>query len=153
MGARVIYTHLAAAILAGALGFAGAWNVQGWRLGEQIAALKTAQDKALITAIEGARVQEQARYKGVSDAQVNATKRATVARNDAAAARGELERLRDATNSTRSGVPGESATACTQRADTAGKLLDSCGQALVGLGEQADRLNSDRLMLLEGWPR
>lgn len=149
----MVYTHLAAAILAGALGFAGAWQVQSWRLGEQIASMKAAQQTALVSALEGARTQEQARYKGVSDAQVNATKRATAARNDAAAARSELDRLRDATSAARSGVPGESASACAQRADTIGQLQLECSAALVGLGEQADRINADRLMLLEAWPR
>ena len=35
-----LYTHAGAALLAGALAFAGAWQVQAWRLGEQLAGLK-----------------------------------------------------------------------------------------------------------------
>ncbi len=35
-----IYTHAGAALLAGALAFAGAWQVQAWRMGEQLAGLK-----------------------------------------------------------------------------------------------------------------
>ena len=33
----MIWTHVAAAILAAVVAFAGGWKVQGWRLGEQIA--------------------------------------------------------------------------------------------------------------------
>ena len=51
----MIYTHAAAAIIAASLaGWAG-WSVQGWRLGEQIAALKTAQAEAVNTATREAR--------------------------------------------------------------------------------------------------
>lgn len=43
MGAQMIpalYTHAGAALLAGALAFAGAWHAQGWRYGAQLADLK-----------------------------------------------------------------------------------------------------------------
>jgi len=42
-----LYTHAGAALLAGALAFAGAWQVQAWRLGEQLAGLKTDHAKTL----------------------------------------------------------------------------------------------------------
>ena len=42
-----LYTHAGAALLAGALAFAGAWQVQAWRLGAQIASLKTAHAETL----------------------------------------------------------------------------------------------------------
>ena len=42
-----VYTHVAAALLAGALAFAGAWTAQGWRLGAQLASLKTGHAETL----------------------------------------------------------------------------------------------------------
>ena len=42
-----LYTHAGAALLAGALAFAGAWKIQGWHLGAQIASLKTAHAETL----------------------------------------------------------------------------------------------------------
>lgn len=42
-----IYTHAGAAVLAGALAFAGAWQVQGWRMGAQVASLKAGHAKTL----------------------------------------------------------------------------------------------------------
>ena len=50
MGAQMIpalYTHVAAALLAGALAFAGAWQVQAWRMGEQLASLKADHAKTM----------------------------------------------------------------------------------------------------------
>ncbi len=42
-----LYTHAGAALLSGALAFAGAWQIQGWHLGAQIASLKTAHAETL----------------------------------------------------------------------------------------------------------
>ena len=149
----MIYTHAAAAIIAASLaGWAG-WSVQGWRLGEQIAALKTAQAEAVNTATREARAQESARFKGVQDAQAAAQTRAQVARRDADRARSELDRMRDTLSATRGGVPGESTAACTQRADAAADVLAQCGAAYQDLAAIADRLNADRLMLIEAWPK
>ena len=149
----MIWTHVAAAILAALIAFAGGWKVQGWRMGEQINQIKAAQLEAVNTATREARAQESARFKGVQDAQAAAQTRAQVARRDADRARGELDRMRDTLSATRGGVPGESPGACTVRADASGELLAQCAGAYQGLAEVADRLNADRLMLREAWPK
>ena len=149
----MIYTHAAAIIIAAALaGWAG-WSVQGWRMGEQIAALKTAQAEAVNTATREARAQESKRFQGVQDAQAAAQTRAVAARRDADAARTELDRLRNSVAAARGGVPGESAAACAQRADAAGDVLGQCAAAYSDLAAVADRLNADRLMIQEAWPK
>lgn len=148
-----LYVFAAVGIVAGALGFAGGWQTQGWRLGEQIAALKNQQAETVNTATREARATESRRFTNVQEAVNAAQTRAQTARRDADRARTELDRLRDATRATRGGVPGESASACTQRADTAADLLSQCAGAYLNLAGEADRLNADRLMLLESWPR
>lgn len=42
-----IYTHAGAAVLAGALAFACAWQIQAWRMGEQLAGLKASHAETL----------------------------------------------------------------------------------------------------------
>ena len=149
----MIYTHAAAIIIAAALaGWAG-WSVQGWRMGEQIAALKTAQAVAVNTAAREARAQESKRFQGVQDAQAAAQTRAVAARRDADAARTELDRLRDATRAARGGVPGESAAACAVRADAGGELLAQCAAAYSDRAAVADRHASDARTLIEAWPK
>lgn len=149
----MIYTHAAAAIIAASLaGWAG-WSVQGWRLGEQIAALKTAQAEAVNTATREARAQESARFKGVQDAQAAAQTRAQVARRDADRARSELDRMRDTLSATRGGVPGESTAACTQRADAAADVLAQCAAAYLSMAGIADRHANDARTLIEAWPK
>ena len=149
----MIYTHAAAAIIAAALaGWAG-WSVQGWRMGEQIATMKAAQQEAVDTATREARAQESKRFQGVQDAQAAAQTRAVAARRDADAARGELDRLRNSVAATRGGVPDESAAACAQRADAAGDVLGQCAAAYSDLAAIADRHASDARTLIEAWPK
>ena len=149
----MIYTHAAAAIIAASLaGWAG-WSVQGWRLGEQIAALKTAQAEAVNTATREARAQESARFKGVQDAQAAAQTRAQVARRDADRARSELDRMRDTLSATRGGVPGESTAACAVRADAGADVLAQCAAAYLSMAGIADRHANDARTLIEAWPK
>ena len=149
----MIYTHAAAALLGASIAAVGAYKVQDWRYTGQINQIKAAQAEAVNTATREARAQESARFKGVQDAQAAAQTRAQVARRDADRARSELDRLRNDISATRGGVPGESPGACTVRADAAGELLAQCAGAYQGMAEVADRLNADRLMLMEAWPK
>ena len=149
----MIYTHAAAALLGASIAAVGAWQVQSWRYTGQINQIRAAQAEAVNTATREARAQESARFKGVQDAQAAAQTRAQVARRDADRARSELDRMRDTLSATRGGVPGESTAACAQRADAAADVLAQCGAAYQDLAAIADRLNADRLMLMEAWPK
>jgi len=149
----MIWTHVAAAILAALIAFAGGWKVQGWRLGEQINQIKAAQLEAVSTAVREARAQESARFKGVQDAQAAAQTRAQVARRDADRARSELDRLRDELASTRGGVPGESTAACAVRADAGADVLAQCAAAYLSMAGIADRHANDARTLIEAWPK
>ena len=149
----MMYTHVAAAILAAVIGFASGWKVNGWRLGEQITQIKASQLEAVNTATREARAQESKRFQGVQDAQAAAQTRAQAARRDADRARSELGRLRNDLATTRGGVPGESAAACAQRADAAGDVLGQCAAAYLDLAAIADRHASDARTLIEAWPK
>jgi len=149
----MIWTHVAAAILAALIAFTGGWKVQGWRLGEQINQIKTAQIEAVNTAVREARATESRRFTNVQEAQNAATKRAQIARADADRARSELDRLRNDISATRGGVPGESPGACTVRADSAGELLAQCAGAYLSMAGIADRHANDARTLIEAWPK
>ena len=148
-----LYVFAAVGIVAGALGFAGGWQTQGWRLGEQISKIKSDQLEAVNTATREARAQESARITNVQEAQNAAQKRAQVARADADRARTELDRLRDRLATTRGGVPGESAAACAQRADAGADVLGQCAAAYLDLAAIADRHANDARTLIDSWPK
>lgn len=149
----MIWTHVAAAILAALIAFAGGWKVQGWRLGEQINQIKAAQLEAVSTAVREARAQESARFKGVQDAQAAAQTRAQVARRDADRARSELDRLRNDIRSASGGVPGESPGACTEPSSQRDNVLLECLSSYEALGRDADLWKNDALMLRDAWPK
>ncbi len=96
----MLYTHVAAGIAGLALGFAGAWNVQGWRMGDELSDLKASHATALADAIQKARQTE----KELQDAADQAQKEADALRveRDAAAARAAAaaQRLRNAIGAT-----------------------------------------------------
>ena len=148
-----LYVFAAVGIVAGALGFAGGWQTQGWRLGEQISKMKEAQAEAVNVATREARATESRRFTNVQEAQNAAQKRAQTARLDADRARTELDRLRDELASTRGGVPGESTAACAVRADAGADVLAQCGAAYQDLAAIADRHASDARTLIEAWPK
>ena len=148
----MIYTHAAAIIIAAALaGWAG-WSVQGWRMGEQIAALKTAQAEAVNTATREARATESRRYQEIQNAQAKSAQRAADARRASDAARTAGDWLRD---DIAAGLRSseESAAACHQHAATVSRLLDQCQQDYRGMASTAQGHAGDVMLLLEAWPK
>jgi hypothetical protein len=148
-----LYVFAAVGIVAGALGFAGGWQTQGWRLGEQISKMKEAQAEAVNVATREARATESRRFTNVQEAQNAAQKRAQTARLDADRARTELDRLRDQLASARGGVPGESPAACAVRADAGADVLAQCAAAYLSMAGIADRHANDARTLIEAWPK
>lgn len=108
------------------------------------AALQSAADAATTTA------QLQ---KDKDHALQTAAKRAQSHRADADSARTELDRLRHAIATNPSDPGANTCTATPDRADPARELLGHCAGALTDLAATADRLNADRLTLLDAWPR
>lgn len=96
----MIYTHTAAAVAGLVLGGVLAWNVQAWRLGDELSDLKAAHATALADAVQKARQTE----KELQDAADQAQKEADALRveRDAAAARAAAaaQRLRNAIGAT-----------------------------------------------------
>lgn len=148
----MIYTHLAVAIVAGALSAWAGWSVQGWRMSEQIAALKSAQAEALNTATREARATESRRYQEVHDAQVKSAKRAADARRAADSARNAGDGLRD---DIAAGLRAseESAAACHQHAASVSRLLSQCEADYRGMATAAQGHAGDVMLLLEAWPK
>ena len=144
-----------AVLLAGLIaGFAGGWQVPGWRLGLQHTATLAERGKATIRALDRAHDTTAQLQKGVDQARTNAARRAIALRSDAERARAELDGLRH-TIATR-GDPGTAAPACpaaAHRAATAEELFGQCAGALTDLAEKADRHASDASALVDAWPR
>ena len=146
---RFIVTHLMVATLAAVM----AWNVQGCRLGSEIAALKAQYAAESAKAQADTRARELAFNQRLKDAQDEAAKRETKLRSDAAAARRTVDGLRGTLYEFRASLPGATHSAIVARADTAAELLGACVNEYRSVAEAADRIASDRQTLIDAWPR
>ena len=90
----MVYTHLTAAIVGAAIAAVGAWQVQSWRYGEQIASINAEHAQQSEAAAKSAlRMTEH--YRENADAAVRkAEERLAQNKRDAYRLRGELDGLR-----------------------------------------------------------
>lgn len=145
----MLYTHAAAALIALAVGFGGGWKVQAWRWGAADAERLALEAKGA----EQARAAERRQHVDVLEA-VNASKRREqTARAAADGARTELDGLRVDLATAQQHMPSAAPAACLERVATLSAVFESCAATLEGLAGKADRINSDRLMLREAWPK
>lgn len=149
----MLHTHAAAAIGGAVLAGALAWNVQGWRLGEQINGIKAEHAAESAKAQADTRAKELAFNQRLQDAQNEATKRETKLRGDAAAARRTVDGLRGTLYEFRASLPNATTGALIARADSAAELLGACADEYRSVAEAADRHAGDALMLQEAWPK
>lgn len=149
----MIYTHAAAAIIAAALAAAGAWQVQAWRYGEQIATIRADAAESTARAEKAAQLVRETRQQDVNNAVKNATRRAQVARADADNARAELDRLRDDLRASAVPASGDACTAADQRATTVSDVLAQCAAAYTSLARTADGHANDVRTLSDAWPK
>lgn len=149
----MIYTHAAAALIGAALAATGAWQVQNWRHGEQIATIRADAAESTARAEKAAQLVRETRQQDVNNAVKNATRRAQTARADADGARSELERLRDDLRAS-AGPSGDAAcTAADQRATTVSDVLAECAAAYTSLARTADGHANDVRTLTDAWPK
>lgn len=144
----MIYTHAAAAILAGAIAATGAWKIQNWRFDakeKERAELQLENERlAAKTALR--------RVEAVVTAQNAAAIRERDLRNDAAGARAALVGLSNATDAAMRDA-ATSHGACLERTSALGELLGTVAQAGAGMAEKADRHSIDIKMYQEAWPK
>lgn len=148
-----LYTYAATAVVAVALGFAGGWKTQGWRLGEQIADIERASAEASAKAQAAARAAEQSFALQLQKAQDESAKRETKLRADVADARRSVDGLRGTLYNFRASLPNAAPAAVIARADTAAELLGTCADEYRSVAEAADRIASDRQTLIDAWPK
>lgn len=141
-------TTLISAIVAAAIGAAGAWYVQEHR----IDTLLLEQQDERISIQRAARTSLERTLSRSSAAQSAAASRAVVLRKSADDARGELDSLQHATDAALRAA-AQSADASLAAATTATGLLNQCAAEYQALGERCDRHVNDIKTLTEAWPK
>lgn len=137
-----------AAVLAAAVAGAGAWTVQGWRMGEQMARLKTEYATQQAQALEKAHA-ETIRLQAQADAAARQhAARAAKMANDVNASRSAADGLRNDLAAML--MSGNTCTANNH--ETISGLLAECGQRYSSMAAEADKRASEVILLLEAWP-
>ena len=144
----MIYTHVAAAILAAAIAATGAWKVQQWRFDakEKERVEQELNDERVRAATQIRR--EEAVIVAQNESQVR-TRRL---RLDADAARAAADGLRASTDAALRAATA-SHDACLVRTDTLGELLVAVEEAGRGMAQKADLHANDARTLSDAWLR
>lgn len=147
-----IYSHVAAAIGGAVLAGAVAWNVQGWRLGEQIASIKQEHSDVVASSAKSA-LKLTEHYRENADAAVRkAESRAAQNKRDADGLRGELDGLRGDLASVPDRIRGATHDAVNQYAATATVVFEQCARRYSELAVAATAHASDVEALRDSWP-
>ncbi len=147
-----LYTHVAAGILGAAVAFTGAWQVQNWRYGEQIATMQKDAAEATASAVKAAMVKTQEDQKRKDDALIEANKRAQYNAAAAAAARTTANSLRDELATARAGLPNSTCETARNYAAALSDVFGSCTARYLELAEKATGHASDVRTLDQAWP-
>lgn len=147
----MVYTHLAAAIVGAAIAAVGAWQVQGWRYGEQIANIKTEHAQQSEAAAKRAlRMTEH--YRENADAALRkAEDRLAQNKRDADRLRGELDGLRGDLASAPERITSATREAVDQYATAATVVFDQCSRRYSEVAQAATGHASDVKTLMEAW--
>jgi hypothetical protein len=148
-----LYTYAATALVAAALGGAGAWQVQNWRHGEKLEAIRADVQEQVRMAEQAARAKEQTLNTKINEARNAATKRETTLRTDLAAAGRTADGLRSALYSFSSKLPSATPDACRSDAAALAELLADVERAGRDMAAAAQGHASDSLMYQEAWPK
>ena len=147
-----LYTHAIAALVAGALAFGAAWQVQGMRYGEQIATIEQQHtDASLSSARNALKLTEH--YRENADAAIRkAEARAAQNKRDADRLRTELDGLRGDLANVPDRIRNASREAVDQYAATATVVFGECAARYSELAISATGHASDVQTLMDAWP-
>ena len=155
MGRLSLYTHIAVAVLAGAL----VWYFQAARLGADLADERlqastyreqvTTERAAANTRVAQAGQQVAKAYQGALNDAIK-----TQATLQAAATRAGRERdsLREQLSDAKQRIASASAAAVAEYASTAGELLAQCAEEVTDLAAKADGHANDAATCRAAWP-
>ncbi len=142
-----------------AVGAVLAWGAQGWRMGAQVQAGKTAletlrrEHAESLTRATASALNATLKWQKVKDDAIDrAQQRAKIQAASAAAARRERDSLRDTLASAGLRLPDAAQSACTEYGAAVSGLLDQCGAQLAGMAQICDGHASDVRLMQEAWP-
>lgn len=146
-------THIAAALVAGALAFGAGWQVQAWRYDARIADMEKTQATQLADSRKKA-LDDFTRMQGAKDAAIEeARKRAQANAAAAAAARRDADSLRAQLDSVPARIAAATDSAVREYAHAASVVFAECVRSYQELAAAADGHANDARLMREAWPK
>ena len=142
-----------AVVVAAALGAAGGWHVQGWRMGAQLESLKSEYTATMAASERKAQEQERRLNANIQEARNAAARREQNLRRDGDALRAELDWLRNEAADASRQLPAPAAGAPGNRAAAAFQLFEQCAIEYEKMARNAQGHANDSLMLQDAWPK
>ena len=133
------------------VGFAAGWATNGWRLGQEIQALKLKHTKERLDAVESAAKRqsdmEAAKNEVIEQSQAEATKLAA----DATRAKSERDRLRRDLQASRDALSNATCPSTAAHAQTLNELFAECVERYSEVAAAADAHALDASRLFNSW--
>jgi succinate dehydrogenase/fumarate reductase flavoprotein subunit len=148
----MIYTHAAAAIGGAVLAGVLSWQVQGWRLGEQIAQKDAAHASAVASANQAALRLTEIYQENADAALRKAEARSAQNKRDADSLHTELDRLRGDLATVPGRIRNATREAVDQYAAAATVVFEQCTARYSEMAESAQGHASDVQTLMDAWP-
>lgn len=145
--------YIIAAVIGAASAGIGAWQVQGWRYGVQIAEIEASHAKAVQASIDAAREKQKEITDGYIKALNDARTREANLRRDVAVASDAVNSLRKQAADAARQLANQPTATVVIYATAASELLSECSAEYQRLAEKADGHAADVKTLIEAWPR
>lgn len=149
----MIQGYIIAAVIGAASAGIGAWQVQGWRYGVQIAEIEANHAKAVQDSIDAAHEKQKEITDGYIKALNDARTRETALRRDVAVASDAANSLRKQAADAARQLASQPPATVVIYATSAGDLLAECSAEYQRLAEKADGHAADVKTLIEAWPK
>ena len=147
-----IYTYLATGTIAGALAFGAGWQIQSWKYGEKIEAMKLATSNEVIEALRRNKVLTETITAKYQEALNESRAREVSLRRNVAVAVRESDGLREQASEAARRIAEAPPASTAEYATTVSGLFADCSRDYQEMAGKASGHAADVLTLVEAWP-
>ena len=147
-----IYTYLATGTIAGALAFGAGWQIQSWKYGEKIEAMKLATSNEVIEALRRNKVLTETITAKYQEALNESRTREGILRRNVAVAVRESDGLREQASEAARRIAEAPPASIAEYATTVSGLFADCSRDYQEMAGKASGHAADVRTLVEAWP-
>ena len=147
-----IYTYLATGAIAGALAFGAGWQIQSWKYGEKIEAMKLATSNEVIEALRRNKVLTETITAKYQEALNESRAREGILRRNVAIAIRESDGLREQASEAARRIAEAPPASIAEYATTVSGLFADCSRDYQEMAGKASGHATDVRALVEAWP-